>query len=259
MESLKKHQSLGTWLSCCLAAGLIGCGPAEEPAPTTTQAQSADPAVAQTSEPEESTQDSEETSAFIDPFEEAEEAFNAAADFMAENKYQEAIPLLKKSLEIDDLNEEAHYRLGYSLARIQQTDEAIKHYRSTIELTPEYAEAHNNLGNLLMRKGDLTAAMNHFSKAIEFAPDIASAHNNLGTALSRQTRINKAIPHFVKALELDPGYVEAYCNLGNAYLFQKRAQEAAETFQRALQLKPGFPHAIKGLQRAQVQIQTSGR
>ncbi len=253
------HQNLQVLLCGCLAAVLVACEPPKESRTDAAQPQSVDTDVAQRANPELPSTEPEDTLPAIDPFEAAEVAFENAVNLMAEDKFREAIPQLKKSLEFDDQNEEAHYRLAFAFARIQQPEEAIKHYRSTLELTPDYAEAHNNLGNLLMRQGDLPAATTHFNRAIEIAPDIASVHNNLGTVLSRQTRINKAIPHFVKALELDPGYVEAHCNLGNAYLFQKRAQEAAETFQRALQIRPGFPHAIKGLQRAQAQLTTSPR
>ena len=190
----------------------------------------------------------------LDDFQVAQRNFNQGSDLVAEGRFGEAVPLLKRAAEINPDNEEIHYHLAFSLSRLNRPEEAITHYKRTLEIFPEYAEARINLGNLYMSRGSFHEAEGAFRAALEVAPELASVHNNLGTLLSRQGRAAEAIPLFTQAVTLDPDYIQALCNLGNAYLSQGRAEEAAKQFSRALAIRADFPPAMSGLQRARIRI-----
>ncbi len=190
----------------------------------------------------------------VDDFQAAQRNFNQGSDLVAEGRFGEAVPLLKRAAEINPDDEEIHYHLAFSLSRLNRPEEAITHYERTLEIFPEYAEARINLGNLYMNRGSFQEAEEAFRAALEVAPELASVHNNLGTLLSRQGRAAEAIPLFTQAVTLDPDYIQAFCNLGNAYLSQGRAEEAAKQFTRALAIRADFPPAMSGLQRARIRI-----
>ena len=60
-------------------------------------------------------------------------------------QYDEAIPILRKAIDLDPKNAIAHNNLGY-VNQKGQYEEAIPILRKAIELDPKHANAHNNLG-----------------------------------------------------------------------------------------------------------------
>jgi len=177
------------------------------------------------------------------------ERINKANHLLADNKPAEALPLLKEALALKPEDEDVHYNLGITLARLGKNDEAVKEYEEALRLFPDYAEAHNNLGNLLLRTGHRDDAIKHFEQAVKITPDYAAALNNLGNAWQQAGQTNQAREFYERAAKADTNYWQARFNLGTSYAQQRRFTEARAEFQSVLRAQPDFAPAKQALAR----------
>lgn len=72
------------------------------------------------------------------------------------------IEMLKKSLEIDPTDIDAHISMALALNDLGLTDDVIKCYQNIIEENKECVMAHFNLGNAYLDAGDIGAAFTSF-------------------------------------------------------------------------------------------------
>src|SRR5262249_38764290 len=83
-------------------------------------------------------------------------------------------------------------------------DEPLAGLRKAIERNPKDAQAHTNLGVALYGKGQMDEAITCFRKAIALDPKTAPFHGNLGFGLASKGQLDEAIASFRKAIALDP-------------------------------------------------------
>ncbi|MFQ5929062.1 MAG: tetratricopeptide repeat protein, partial [Acidobacteriota bacterium] len=145
----------------------------------------------------------------------------------------------------------AHYNMGFALARKGKLEEAIVSYSQALRIRPDHAYAHNNLGKALAEKGKLEEAVRHFSRAVNINPNYVDPHVNLGSALARQGRIDEAIQWYRRAIQLDPYHVVIHNNLGLALLEKGEVNEAMHHFSEAIKIKPDYREAQENLNRLQ--------
>ena len=93
---------------------------------------------------------------------------------------KEALPALKKTVQLLPNDAEALSNLAGCLRDAGQLEEAAAISRRAIQLKPHYAEAYNNLGAALKDLGQYDEAVASYSRAIALKPAFAAAHNNLG-------------------------------------------------------------------------------
>jgi len=102
--------------------------------------------------------------------------------YMAVGRYNEAIGLFQRELELDPNGAYAvtnRYAIGYCLAQLQRYDEAEVWYRKVLESRPDHPEAHNDLGNIAMLRGDAAKAAGLYARAVELKPGYPAAQQNL--------------------------------------------------------------------------------
>ena len=95
--------------------------------------------------------------------------------------------------------------------------------RRAIELDPSDPDAHYDLGIELLQANQLEAAAAEFQTTVKLTPDSAQAHSNLGIALASMGRVDDAIAHFREAIRIDPAFPEARKNLDIALAQKKGA------------------------------------
>ncbi len=78
--------------------------------------------------------------------------------------YANAIPPLKKALEIDKNNPDVHNYLGYAYRNTGDFDRAFKHYEQALVLSPGHKAAHEYIGEAYLIKNDLAKAEEHLNK-----------------------------------------------------------------------------------------------
>ena len=167
-----------------------------------------------------------------------------------EGRYDEAIALYHKALQINPYYPNAYANLGFTLAKQGKIDEGITQFLKALQLKPEDHETLSNLGVALIMQERYAEAIQYLSEALEINPHFAKAHNNLGVALRRQNRFQEAMNHFRRAMQLDPDYAEAYNNLGVTLAAQGRYDEAITQFSAALEINPGYTNARQNLEKS---------
>jgi spermidine synthase len=98
----------------------------------------------------------------------------------------EALPHLRRSVELDPRDGEARYHLATVLLESRRFDDALEEFRAAERLMPDSAEVHNNLGVTLASQGKLAEAIDAFQQALKLRPGFADAQRNLATALERR-------------------------------------------------------------------------
>lgn len=110
-------------------------------------------------------------------------------------------------------NHVGHLNLATWLAKEGRIDEAVPHLRRTIELRPNLALAHANLGSVLRRQGDLAGAQAELGRAIQLSPALPSAHFQLAMVYADEGKNGLAIGHLAEVIGLSPRYPGAWLGL----------------------------------------------
>ena len=87
---------------------------------------------------------------------------------------EEAIPYLKRAVEVNSKFADAYYNLGAAYAGVRRLDEAIDAWSNAVLIRPDYYWAHEALSFAMYMKGDTTAALSHSLLALDREPDRVS-------------------------------------------------------------------------------------
>ncbi len=126
-----------------------------------------------------------------------------------EGKFGAAASALKIQVENEATNELALTYLG--LARVHSGDApgAFEPLRKAIQLNEKNAQAHYGLGLASAKLDKLDDAIFELEKTCGLAPDDAYAHYHLGMAYNHKGKKDLAIPHLRRFVELNPEAPEA--------------------------------------------------
>ncbi len=94
-------------------------------------------------------------------------------------RYEEAISYYENAKKIDPNNVRAWRAIGWNLARIHRYDEALTHINAAITLDSQSGRSWNYKGEILFFKGDLKDAITCFEKALNLDPQNKDARENL--------------------------------------------------------------------------------
>ena len=112
---------------------------------------------------------------------------------LLQGRLEEALPLLRRAVELAPGMAPALYNLGFALEKLDRLDEALAAYRRTVAAAPQLAEAHNNLGNVLQKLQRHDEALAALDKAAALRPEIAEYQMNRGNALRDLERLEDAV------------------------------------------------------------------
>jgi tetratricopeptide (TPR) repeat protein len=164
--------------------------------------------------------------------------FDVASDLMNKGKIAEALPLWRKTVEMDPTDEKARMNLGIAMDHEGLLHEAVEQFQKAIEIAPEHAGAYDNLARDLLLGGNLDAAIEAYSTGLKIDPKNAGAQSNLGAALYEKGRLQEAIEHCQSALELDKSALDAHNTLGLAYSRLGQVEEAVTHLETAVAGNP---------------------
>ncbi|MBU1112570.1 MAG: tetratricopeptide repeat protein [Candidatus Omnitrophica bacterium] len=137
-----------------------------------------------------------------------------ASQSFKNNKTEEAISLIEKSLNLNPENPEAHYRLGVIYAYLNNFPEAVTCFEKAIAKAPSLTKAYINLGGVYGKLKDYPKALAVLNQALRLDKNNAKIYYNLGMVHIGMSRKGEAKKYFEKA--------RALCRKnGDALLLQK--------------------------------------
>ena len=166
---------------------------------------------------------------------------------LQQNKTKDAETYIRKALEIDAANPNAHCELGNILAATPATlDQAEQEYRKAIELAPKNGYAHFVFGRFLVDdRGRYEEGENELKTALELDSTLDEAHVRLADLIiEKRKAYDRADEEYKKAIALNPRNAQAHLGLAKIQcdLFHNYPQ-AQDELQKAIAINPGYSDA----------------
>ena len=174
---------------------------------------------------------------------EAVELFNQGNTLVELRRYDEAIALIDKVLQLQPNYPQAWVKRGEALLELQKNDEALKAFDEALKLKLDYAPAWYGRAKVLdklQRNEETLAALN---KALEIQPDDATAWYFQGEVLDKLQRHEEAIAALNKAVQIKPDDAQAWYMRGAVLNKLQRYDDALISLGEAVQQKPAYPEA----------------
>lgn len=163
-----------------------------------------------------------------------------------EHRYSEAIPVLKKAIELSPAHIGARKALMLAYNETSNWELLTELANNTLQVIPGNPEALSYLDMARNRKNTLEIK----AEEVEKAPT-AEKYLDLSLNYYQAGNFEKCIQASQQALILNPKFAEAYNNIGISYSKLGKFDEAIAALQKALQLKPDFQLAKNNLAEAQ--------
>jgi TolB-like protein/predicted Ser/Thr protein kinase len=133
---------------------------------------------------------------------------------------------LKRAMELEPNNVDAHSLYGYYLQAMGRADEAVSEMRRAHEIDPAWHIPNNDIGYALNLAGRYDEAITHAQESLKLRPDNLFLLNVLGQAYLEKGMADQAIATFRQALAFQPNSRDAQAWLGYIYARQGRTGEA---------------------------------
>lgn len=131
------------------------------------------------------------------------------------------------------------FRIGMLYDKLGKRPQSIERMKKAVELNPKDAQAHNFLGYTYAEMGiNLNEALTHIKRALEIRPDDGFFIDSLGWVYYQMKRYDDAVRYLSRAAELitdDPTVLE---HLGDAYHALKENRQALKYYKKARTLEP---------------------
>ncbi len=151
---------------------------------------------------------------------------------MRKHDYQEAIPALRKAMQMDPESPMTHLQLAKGLMGTGDFASAVPELEFAVAKVPTLADAHIFLETAYARTGRVPETIKECKIVLQFLPDHFGSYLILGRFLEISGDVEGAVPNLKKAAEIDPKAPEPHMFLGEAY--DQLGQEADAARERAI-------------------------
>jgi len=176
---------------------------------------------------------------------EALQAYTEGDRLAREKGDTDALPFLKRAVELDPNFARAYASLGVRYNNLGQASPAIENVRRAYELRDRVSEREKyyiSCTYFTLVTGELEKAIQQYELWIHDYPRDYVAATNLGVNYFTLGQFERAAAVTRDALRLEPASILGYNNLGVAYFSMNRLDEAKSTFEEALARKLDGPY-----------------
>jgi tetratricopeptide (TPR) repeat protein/transglutaminase-like putative cysteine protease len=170
-----------------------------------------------------------------------DDLIEAGAAALNSGNPREAIPLLKRAVELDPKTKQGFNDLGLAYLGTRQFTEAEAAFHSQLGVNPSDEHAYNYLGLTLQQQQKFTEAEAAFRQQLEINPLDPVTHAALGALFLEQHKYSEAVPELDKAAVLTPQSADLQISLGRALLNNDQKDEALKAFQKGIDLGHSSP------------------
>lgn len=172
--------------------------------------------------------------------------YQKALQLQKAEKNDEAIQELKAAIEKEPSNAYYLNALGLMYVDEGKFDDALPLLQKAVEIEPEKVpEAYSGLGVCYNAKKDYEKSVEMFKKSLALtpadSPDTAVIHNNIGQNYYLMKRYNDAETELKAALAANDKMITADINLGNVYIERGDYKSAVAYIEKAVELAPDYP------------------
>lgn len=143
--------------------------------------------------------------------------------YLSRGQYKVAMNKLKKALEFDDENANAHHYIAELYRRLNENELADSHYKEALELDGENSSLKNNYGIFLCGTGSYTEGLKLFNEVLSdpLYSDKGQAYENMGICAEKEGNIRHAEKYYEAALKFNLNLPSALLGLAQIK-FDKR-------------------------------------
>ena len=150
-------------------------------------------------------------------------------------RYKEAIPILKHILKINFDHPLASYELLSCYEAIGKPEKAIDFYQSLVDKDPYNFKLWNNLGFLYTLINDDDKAIQTYELSLAINDTISETSYCLGNIYSNNEDFLKSIEYYKRAIETGGGDDLVFMELGFAYLNSDNFDESINCFKKSIE------------------------
>ncbi len=115
----------------------------------------------------------------------ADPTYREAARLIADQRFGDAVPLLKQVVARNPGNADAYNYLGYAVRKLGDRAAAFDYYRRALQLDPNHLGANQYLGELYAETGDLQNAQAQLARVGEICRSSCQAVTDLENTIRR--------------------------------------------------------------------------
>jgi arylsulfatase A-like enzyme/Tfp pilus assembly protein PilF len=157
---------------------------------------------------------------------------------MAEEKYDEAIEILKKIIEENPQIVDGILQLGNVYSQKKMHEEALNCFYRVLEQKPDYHAAMINVANSLMRLGRFDKGIEEVQRFLKTFPNDHTLLNELGVFYFQKKEYDKALEILNRSIEIERVNPHAFNRLGGIYVIKKDLKKAETFLNKALEINP---------------------
>lgn len=169
--------------------------------------------------------------------------FLAQATWRQTTNYVDAEHLYRMAIDRNPECWPAYTNLGAQFLQEQRFDDALDYCQKALTIKPDVAETQYNLGNCYLAKRDFATAIPAYQAALRLQPGNPRTHSNLAACLVSTGSVEQALEQWQEAVRVDPNYAEAHYNLGYVLGQLGRRDEAISHLKEAVRIRPGYAAA----------------
>jgi predicted TPR repeat methyltransferase len=152
-----------------------------------------------------------------------------------EGDLQTALAVYKEVLTTDPDHADGLHFLGLLHFDAGKPENAIVLIRKSIEQNSKNASAYNNLGNILKLTDEQDQALEAYVRAVEIEPRHEEAWSNINVLLEGASNNDDLLPILTEIVRLDPDNPNAWHNFGLSLMLAGKRDEAADALERCLE------------------------
>jgi arylsulfatase A-like enzyme/Tfp pilus assembly protein PilF len=155
-----------------------------------------------------------------------------------DQRYQEAVPLLRQLIAKEPDTPLAYAQLGQCFVSLKEYPQAVPVLRKAVELRPDMTLPHFQLGVALLETRDIAGAVPELETVVARVPRWEEAHLLLQMAYAQTDRMPEAIKECEKVLAFDPDHYGTNLLLGRVLELTGKPAAALPRLKKAAALDP---------------------
>lgn len=154
--------------------------------------------------------------------------------YLQKGRYKVAMSKLKKALEYDDDNANAHHYIAELYRRLEQNDLAKEHFTKALDLDEDNSSLKNNYAIFLCGTGSYKKGLEYLNQVLldPLYSNKGQAYENMGICVEKLGNIKKAEEYYLSALKFNMNSPSALLGLAQIEFDKRNVKLASEYLRR---------------------------